>query len=552
MSEIDEKYISYAKGVLKGDIVAGELIKLSCQRYLNWFKRDDIVFDPKKADRVVNFCHHLKLSTGKFAGKYMRLTEWQKFVIYFIYGFVYKETGFRVIRQCYLQLARKSGKTALASALALYHLIADGENDGQIIFAANSTAQAQLAFTMAQNYVSSLDSKGKIFKKYRDSIKFPKNKSVIKVVSADANRLDGLNVSMAVVDEYHAAPNNAVSDVLESSVGMRTQPLIIYITSAGFDLTSPCYEMRQVCVSILNGKMQDDTLGAFIFEMDEGDDIENEKNWVKCQPNLNLTVTSEYIKQQLNKAKNNPSLFINVKTKILNFWCSSAVGEWIPQDYIIKCTQKIDFKEEKFVGVVGTMGIDLSSVSDITAISLLIELDGKYYFKLWYFLPESALKESSNRDNYRKWREKGYLILTPGNVVDYDFVFNKIKEINLQVPISTISYDAWQSTALIIKLTEDGFNCQPYSQSIGSMNKPTKYTETIARNGQLIIDDNPITRWMFSNVVIKSDYNGNQKPIKANASSEYKIDGIVAMLDALGCYISQQHYTNEILGFTVD
>lgn len=549
---IDEKYTEYAHKVLNGDILAGELVKLACKRFLSWFERDDLEFVPEKADRVVNFCHHLKMSTGKFAGKYMRLTEWQKFVIYFVYGFCHKDTGYRVIRQCYLQLSRKSGKTALASALALYHLISDGENDAQVIFAANSTAQATLAFTMAHNYISSLDPKGKIFKKYRDSIKFPKTKSIIKVVSADANRLDGLNVSMAVIDEYHAATSNAVSDVLESSVGMREQPLIVYITSAGFDMESPCYEMRNICVQILNNKLQDDTMGAFIFEMDEDDDIEDPKNWIKCQPNLDLTVTTEYIQQQLQKAKNNPSLFINFKTKILNYWCASAVGEWIPHDYIVKCTNKVDLKDKQFEGLYGILGLDLSSVSDMTALSLMIELDGKFYFKLWYFLPESALKESSNREKYKGWFHKGYLHLTPGNVIDYQYVFDKILEINQIIPIDTISYDSWQSTALIIKLTEEGFNCQPYSQSMGSMNRPTKYLETIARNGQLIIDDNPITKWMFSNVVIKSDYNGNAKPIKANHSSEFKIDGIVASLNALGMYLSQPQYKNEIFGFQVE
>lgn len=549
--EVDTKYTQYAKDVLNGHIVAGELIKLACKRFLSWFERDDLRFDAEKAQRVVNFMEHLKLSTGKFAGQRMKLTDWQKFVIYNIYGFVYKTNNNRVIRQAYLQLSRKSGKTALSSGLALYHLIADGEGDGQIIFAANSTAQAQLAFTMAQNYVSSLPKSDKLFKKYRDQIRFPATKSVMKVVSSDASRLDGLNVSMAVVDEYHAAPDNSISDVLESSVGMRTQPLILYITTSGFDLTSPCYEMRNTCVSLLNGKIEDDTLGAFVFEMDKDDDMEDPQNWVKCQPNLGVTVTEEYIKQQLLKVKNNPSLMVNFKTKILNMWCASAVGEWIPQDYVIKSTQKVDLKDNNFKEMFGILGIDLSSVSDMTALSLLLVCDNKYYFKNWYFLPESALKESSNREKYKKWYTQGYLQLTSGNVLDYDAVFKKIKEINDIIPLETISYDAWQSTALVVKLTEDGFNCQPYSQSMGSMNRPCKHLEMIARNGQLVIDDNPITRWMFSNVVIKSDYNGNTKPIKANASSEFKIDGIVAMLDALGMWLSQEHYDNEILGISI-
>ena len=544
---IDSKYIDYATKVLKGEIVAGELIKLACKRFMGYLERPDIYFDIKMADKVVNFIEKLTLSTGKFANTKFKLSEWQKFVIYYVYGLVYKDSGLRVTREVYLQLSRKSGKTALASAMALYHLVADGENDGQIIFAANSTAQAQLAFKMANDYVSYIDPKGKYFKKYRDSIKFPTTKSIMKVVSADANRLDGLNISAAVIDEYHAAPNNSVSEVLSSSVGMRTQPIIIYVTTAGFDLTSPCYQMRSTCVELLHGKLQDDSLAAFIFELDEDDDIENPINWQKCQPNLGLTVTEEYINSELLKAKNNPSLMTNFKTKILNKWCSSAVGEWIPSEYILKCSQKIDLKE--WVNYVCYVGLDLSSVSDMTAISVLIfdNINQKYIFKNYYFLPQSALEESSNREKYRIWKEQGYLNLTSGNVVDYEYILNKIQQINKIVPIQAISYDSWQSTALIIKLTELGFNCVPFSQSTGSMNRPTRHIEMISRNEHLIIDDNPITRWMFANCELREDYNNNVKPIKLNKMSENKIDGIAAMCDALGHYLTETHYDNCII-----
>ncbi len=545
---INKRYTEYAEKVLGGEIVAGELMKLACKRFMTYLQSDSVVFDEKKADKVVNFIEKLKLSTGKFANKNFILSEWQKFVIYYVYGLVNKDTGLRITRECYLQLSRKSGKTALASAMALYHLVADGENDGQVIFAANSTAQAQLAFTMATNYVSYIDPKGRYFKKYRDSIKFPVTKSIMKVVSADANRLDGLNISAAVIDEYHAAPNNAVSEVLSSSVGMREQPLIIYVTTSGFDLTSPCYTMRNTCVELLYGKLQDDSLAAFIFELDEEDDIEDPKNWQKCQPNLGLTVTEDYIKSELVKAKNNPSLMTNFKTKILNKWVASAVGEWIPAEYILKCSEKVDLSQ--WGDYTCYVGLDLSSVSDMTAISVLIfdNINQKYNFKNYYFLPQSALQESPNREKYRVWNEQGYLSLTSGNVVDYEYILNKIQEINTVVPIEAIAYDSWQSTALIIKLTELGYNCQPFSQSIGSMNRPTKHIEMIARNGHMVIDDNPITRWMFANCELKEDWNNNQKVQKMNKMSENKIDGVAAMCDALGYYLTQTHYDNTIMG----
>lgn len=547
MNNTDKKYLDYPTKVLKGDIVAGELIKLACKRYLCYLERDDVFFDSKKADKVVNFIEKLKLSTGKFAHKNFILSDWQKFVIYYVYGLVYKDSGLRVTRELYLQLSRKSGKTALASAMALYHLVADGENDGQVIFAANSAAQAQLAFTMATNYVSYIDPKGKYFKKYRDSIKFPLTKSIMKVVAADANRLDGLNISAAVIDEYHAAPNNAVSEVLSSSVGMRTQPLIIYVTTSGFDLTSPCYTMRNTCVELLHGKIVDDSLAAFIFELDDNDDIENPTNWLKCQPNLGLTVTEDYINSELVKAKNNPSLMTNFLTKILNKWCASATGEWIPSEYLLKCSEKINL--EDYSNNVCYVGLDLSSVSDMTAISVLVfdNINQKYIFKNYYFLPQTALEESSNREKYRNWYQQKYLDLTSGNVVDYEYILNKIQQINKIIPIQAISYDSWQSTALIIKLTELGFNCVPYSQSTGSMNRPTRHLEMIARNDHLILDDNPITRWMFANCELREDYNNNVKPIKLNKNSENKIDGVAAICDALGHYLTETHYDNCII-----
>lgn len=544
---IDSKYTDYAYKVINNEIVASEYIKLACKRFLSYLESDDIEFNAKKADKVVKFVEKLTLSTGKFNRQKFKLAEWQKFVVYYVYGLVYKDTQLRVVREVYLQLARKSGKTALASALALYHLVADGENDGQVIFAANSAAQAQLAFKMTSDYVSYLDTKGKYFKRYRDSIKFPLTKSIIKVVSADASRLDGLNVSCAIIDEYHAAQNNDVSDVLTSAVGMRTQPLIIYITTAGFDLTSPCYIMRNTCVELLYDKIKDDSLAAFIYELDENDDIEDEKNWIKAQPNLDLTVTKEAIQSDLTKAKNNPSLMTNFKTKILNKWCASAVGEWIPNEVLLKDSEKVNLKDWK--DYTCYVGLDLSSVSDITAISILIfdNITQKYLFKNYYFLPQSALQESSNREKYRVWSEQGYLFLTSGNVVDYEYVLNLIQKINKIVQIEAIAYDSWQSTALIIKLTELGYNCQPFSQSTGSMNRPTRHLEMIARNGHLILDDNPITRWMFANVELREDYNNNVKPIKMNKNSENKIDGVAAICDALGYYLTQTHYDNTII-----
>lgn len=545
------KYIEYPHKVLNNDIMSCEYIKLACKRYLSWFSLDDRYFDTKAVDKVVNFASKLKHSSGSYKGKPFILSDWQFWIVCAMYGFKWKKDNLRCIRTAEIELARKGGKSSLVSMLALYHLCADGEGESQCIFAANSAAQAQLCFTMAKNYISTVDPKGKYFKQYRSEIRFPLTKSSLKVVSADASKLDGLNCSFYVCDEMHEA-DGTVWNVLDSSTGFRSQPMSIAISTAGFHLEGFYYQMRKSNIEVLYDKVQNDSLFVAIYTLDEGDNIEDTNLYKKCQPNLGITVKEEYMKQQLLNAKINPSLMTNFKTKILNIWCASAVGEWIPSEYILKCTDKVNLEDWKHTTCY--LGLDLSSVSDMTAISVMVfdSVKQQYLFKNWYFLPQSALEESSNREKYKVWNKQKFLQLTSGNVVDYDEVIKKIQQINLIVPIQAIAYDSWQSTAIIIKLTELGFNCVPYSQSIGSMNRPTRHIEMIARNGHLIIDDNPITRWMFANCELKEDWNNNAKVQKRNKCSENKIDGIAAACNALGHYLTETHYDNVICGLKIE
>lgn len=533
---IEEKYLQYPKSVIEGKTVAGECIRLACQRFFDYLDRDDIYFNQERADKVVRFCEMLTMDTGKFAGQRFKLTDWQKFVIHYVYGLLYKETDTRITKEVYLQLARKSGKTSLASALALYHLAADGESDAQGVFAANSAEQAQLAFRQATNYMSHLDPDKKYFQTYRSEIRFPMMKSSMKVVSADARRLDGLNLSFFVLDEYHAAQNSDVYNVLTSSQGMRNQAMALIITTAGFDLTGPCYEMYNRCKELLHGKVIDDSMAAFIFELDVDDDPNDENVWVKAQPNLDITVTREYIKKELVKSSISPTATTNFLTKILNKWCQGEFGDWIKADYVLRCLDKVNL--EDYRGYTCQVGLDLSSVSDMTALTVLIEKGEHLVTKTFYFLPQSALKESVNAEKYNNWSHSKNLIVTNGNVIDNDFIIKKLQEIHAITPIETIWYDAWNSTAIIVRLTEMGFQCKPYSQSAGSINKPARELEKRVRECSIIIDNNPITTWMFHNVTVKEDYNNNIKPVKVNPNSMNKIDGVISIIMALGGFLS--------------
>ena len=541
---IAKKYKKYAEDVLSEKIVAGEYIKLACKRYLSFFDREDMFFDTKAVDKATNFIQKLRHFTGSHNGKNFILSDWQYWIICSIFGFKWKEKKTRVTRTAFIQVGRKNGKSSLLAAISLYCLIADGEANAQVIFAANSAKQAQLCFSMASTFLSGLDPKGKLFKRYRDKIKFDFTKSEIIVTAADATKLDGLNASMFCQDELEEAPNADLWNVLETSQGMRAQPLAIAILTAGFNLSSFSYQMRLSNIEILQGKAVDDTMFSAIYELDEGDNVEDKEVWRKANPNLDITIKSEYLKNQLLKAKNNPALETSVLTKLFNKWLSSSES-WIPMDYIFKAQKKWEYKD--FEDSYAFLGLDLGSTSDLTAISILINKEEKFYFRNYYFVPEECLRTNPNKDKYRLWKKQGFLDVTPGNVTDYNYIVSKIQEINEQIPITQISYDSWNATQFAIEATNLGFNMIPYSQSIGSMNRPTKEIQRLILSGKIEIYKNDVDIFCFQNVRIKRDVNDNERISKE--SWNLKVDGCVSMTMALGGYLNNTGFSNEIYGF---
>ena len=537
---LDKKYTNYAEKVINGEIVACEYVKLACSRYMNLLKRKDVYFKPEKADKVINFISKLKHFTGSHNGKPFILQEWQKFIIYSIYGF-YKKDGTRLVRNAYIEVARKNGKTALVAAMCLYHLIADGENNAQVILSATSAKQAKICFDMCSNFLKPLDVNGKFFKRYRDTIKFDATTSSLHIVAADASKLDGYNASAFVCDELHEFPDGSVFNVLESSQGMREQPIGICITTAGFNLSSFCYEMRSSMVELLYNKKQDDSQFAIIYTLDKEDDYDNEDVWQKSSPNLGITVKKDYLRQQAQQAKNNPTLLTSYLTKLQNIWLSSS-EEWISSNYIMKAQNKFNYSdfEEPFA----YLGVDLGATSDLTCISCMIPYEDKFYFKNYYFLPSECLNTNPNRELYRLWQQQGNLIVTPGNVTDYDAVLNEIMKLNEQVQIVQLTYDSWNATQFAISATENGLPLVPFSQSIASLNRPTKELARLIMSGKVVIYDNPIDRFCFQNVVIKRDYNDNERPTKESYNN--KIDGTVAMIMALGGYLTSMHWDNSV------
>lgn len=525
------KYIDDIKG---GVIPSCGLIKQSVLRFERFLERDDIYLDEKGFDDCVDFISTIKHFLGKSAGKPFILEPFQEFILINLF-LKYRDTGFRVATELYIQVARKAGKDAFMAAIALYLMIIEGEASPEIVCAANSTDQARILFNYITQFSKSIDPREAVIRQYRNYVESEFNNGICKVISSDASRADGMNISAFFLDEFHEAKDRLMYDVLKSSQGMREQPLAVIITTAGFNLESPCHDMYELAVQVLGGIKEMDNFFPFIWQLDEGDDWTDPKNFIKCQPNLGVTVTEEFMLGEVNKAKVDPTAEVGVKTKTLNMWCTSEFV-WIKPEAMVQLMK--DMKLEDYAGYPCIVGVDLSSVGDMTAISALIPLENKRIFFNWSFLPEDTYKNSPNRAIYEKFHKQGELDITPGNVIDHDYITNKIAWINTICPVIAIYYDPFNSSQWAVNMTELGYNLQPYGQNIGNMTRPTKEFQRLVLSGEMVMEKSSNILWQLMCATIKEDPNQNIKVVKQSYSRQ-KIDNIIACITALGGFLKE-------------
>lgn len=547
---ISKIYIQYVEDILNKKIASCEAVFLACKQFKERFKRNDIYFDYEDVDKRIKFVAKMKHWTGVHNGLNFNLLPWQQFAFAGIFGWKWTSNGTRVTKNVLIMPVRKNGKTTLMAAIALVMCTIDGENGAECDFIANSRTQANLGFNACKNLAESIDPRKLVYQRYRDTIKVPHTKSVIQVLCSDSMTLDGYNSSCTLIDEFHAAKDWELYNVMKSSQGMRLQPLTIVCTTAGFLLDGfPLYEMRKVCKEILRGEKTDDTQFSLIYELDEKDDYTDKKNWIKCCPSLNHTVFESYVEDQVQSARNNPALELGVKTKNFNIFCQST-EVWIPNEYVKGVMQHIDLEQLKGFPCYGAA--DLSAVSDLTATSVMFPPDetrdyypDKFIFKTNIYIPASSLDESINKNTYKNWINRKEAILTEGNVVDYDQILKDQVDFMETYPYMLYTYDKWNATQWAINATTAGLPLEPYSQALGNFNQPTKYLEVLIRSKKCIIDYNTAVLWCFNNVRLKIDYNENCKPDKN--TKEQKIDPVISMCMALGGYLSENGIDTEIV-----
>jgi len=533
--------IDYANSVLTDKIKSCSYVKLAAQRFLNDLNNDNYYYNQEAADSVINFINTLYL-TEQVKPKHFNLESWQTFIICNLYGLYNKSTDNRKYRYAYIELARKSGKSQIVNALALYHLIFD--TDAQVVVSANSKEQAKnIDFKKCKQFAAQLDNKQKHIKHYYNSLKYKDSELI--VTASEASKLDGLNTSFAIIDELHEAPNSLMYNVIKSSMGSRRMPMFCVITTAGFDTTSFCYQLRSYCLDILNKIAIDTAQFCIIYTLDEADDFTNKDVWIKSNPNLNISVYPEFIESEVNKAVNFEAEKNGVLVKNFNMWLKpNSEDVWLDEKYVVDAMQNISITDDKFKQCELVVGIDLSSTTDITAVSYLTEIENKTYFFNDYYIPQDSLNSNINKDMFRNAMNNKHINITAGNVVDYDRILQDILKVNDIIPVVLVGYDKWNSTQFAISATQAGLNLVAYSQTAGSMNKPIKEFSRMMLSGTIIIQKNILTKWMISNVIIKQNPMGNLSIDKS--SKKNKIDGIAAMLNALGSKMETPAYNYGI------
>ena len=371
----------------------------------------------------------------------------------------------------------------------------------------------------------------------RVAISYPENNGIFQPLSRDTKSLDGLNPSLAILDEFHAYEDPESYNQMNDAMGAREQPLMWEITTAGSNFEGICYSIRDHLISILEGNKDgsyvDEGFFGIIFTLDEGDDWRDESVWKKANPNLDVSKSREYLRRQVQKAEQISTVRQAVKIKQFNLWTDSG-DSWLQMDHWRKCAQPYDLGV--LTGERCYMGIDLSSNEDLTAVVCLFP-PGPY--PEWtlhptFYLPEDNLQKKGEKDKiaYTDWKARGFLKTTPGNRVDYDFIVADILEMSEQFDIVDVGYDPWKATQIAGQLENEGLKMFQMRQGAGTMGEPTADFERKVLGHEFRHGGNPVLQWMARNTVLRYDANQNGVPDKKKARK--RIDGIVASIMALG------------------
>lgn len=502
---------------------------------------DGYEFDPATAAIALDFFpHFLTHVKGEKAGQPFDLELWEQAIIANLFGWKQKGTKYRgkLVRRYKESLVfvpRKNGKTALAAGICNLVLFTDEEPGAEIYSAAAEREQAALVFEQAAGMVNNSDTLSELARVYRKAITVEDMGSSYKAISADAGTKHGFNTHLAIIDELHAQRTPELVDVLLTSTGARRQPMIIHITTSDYERdNSICNRKHEYACKVRDGIISDPSFLPVIYEASRDDDWTDPAVWAKANPNLDVSIGHEYLERECQRAQDSPSYENTFKRLHLNIRTEQDV-RWLAMPKWDACG-RIDVDECVLSGLECFVGLDLASTTDIAALSLLFPPSFDEYYRLLmrFWIPSNNAYDREKRDRvpYTQWARDGFITMTEGDVIDYDVIRADINKLSEQYNIKEIAIDRWNAAQITTQLSGDGFDVVPFGQGFASMSAPTKEIEALVIGGKLGHGDNPVLRWMASNVSVEQDAAGNMKPSKKKSTE--KIDGIVSTIMALG------------------
>ncbi len=509
-------------------------------------------FDDKTAIKALKFfeteLHHVE---GSMAGKPFILEIWEKAIVCNLFGWLTVDDEGRTVRrfrEAFIYIARKNGKTPLAAGICLYLLFEDGEAGAQIVSAAAERNQAALLFRHARGMVARspyLERLAHVFGGVGQRAIVLKDDPAASyfAISADAFTKHGLNLSGAVVDELHAQPNRDLVDTLQTSMASanRAQPLMVFITTADFMRESICNEKLEYARKVRDGVVPDSAFLPVIFEVPRDADWTDPKQWPKANPNIDVSVSRDYLERECKRAKETPTYENTFRRLHLNQQTETDV-RWLPMDKWDLCCQAdpLEWRKQAMAELQGQPcygGLDLSTSLDITAFLLAFDTEDAMVWLPFFWIPSenAQLREKRDRVPYVTWSRLGYITMTPGEVVDYDIVRRDINALGKQFDIRKIARDRWNASQITSQLMGDGFEVVDFGQGFASMSAPSKELEKLLIGQRLDHGNNPVLRWMARNAAAETDAAGNIKPSKKKSTE--RIDGIVAGVMTVGLII---------------
>jgi phage terminase large subunit-like protein len=496
----------------------------------------------KAADRVFRFIEtRLTHTRGQYAGQPFELLPWQRDeVIGPVFGSLRKD-GRRQYRQAYIEVGKKQGKSELAAAIALAGLVADGEPGAEIYSSAIDKEQAAIVFERAAMMVERDPVLSRMIKVIPTSHRMvvtqgPQTGSIYRAIPGDAAGADGVNPSMLIFDEIHRYPNRELYDTLVRSTAARRQPLIIGITTAGYERETLCWSLHEYARQVLEGVIDDPEFLAVMHAADPELDFRDERAWRQANPSLGRTVSLDYYRAEARKAEADPTLENSFRRFHLNQWVAQEV-RWMPMHLYDASAGEVD--AVKLAGRPCFGGFDLSNVGDVTAFALIFppidEKDfGAYKVLPFFWLPEDGLAERVRRDRvpYDRWARDGLINLTPGNVIDFESIWRDVRTLAQRYAIVDIAVDPYQAWQLMQQLSAIGLNVFPLRQGFFQLGPPTAEIMRLVKTGRLHHGGNPVLRWMFDNTVVEQDRDGGLwKPSKRKSTQ--RIDGVLACVMGL-------------------